>query len=73
MPKIQYRYEPEADVLSVEVSRAPIDSAVEMGNVVVHLGKQGQPVLLEFLEASQFASRMHALTQRYVQRARTRA
>lgn len=50
-------YEPEADVLSVEVSReAPIDHAREVGNVVVHFTKHNVPVLVEVLNASQFVT-----------------
>lgn len=50
-------YEPEADVLSVEISReAPIDFAKELGNVVVHFTKHNVPVLIEVLNASQFVT-----------------
>ncbi len=50
-------YEPEADVLSVEVSReAPIDHAQEVGNVIVHFTKHNIPVLVEVLNASQFVT-----------------
>lgn len=48
-------YEPEADVLSIELSRdAKIDHAQEIGNVVVHFTKHNAPVLLEFLNATGF-------------------
>lgn len=48
-------YEPEADVLMWEISReAPIDSAREVGNIVVHFTKHNVPVLIEILNASQF-------------------
>lgn len=47
-------YEPEADVLTIESSPAPIDYAKEIGNVVVHFTRDHQPVLLEILEASKF-------------------
>lgn len=50
-------YEPEADVLSWEISNQPIDSAREVGNIVVHFTKKNMPVLVEILEASQFLSR----------------
>lgn len=51
----QIHYEPEADVLSVELSReAKIDHAQEVGNVVVHFTKHNAPVLLEFLNATGF-------------------
>lgn len=51
-PKISY--EPEADVLSWELSSLNIYSAKEMGNVVVHFTKNDRPVLIEFLNASKF-------------------
>lgn len=47
-------YEPEADVLRVEVSKQPIDYAKEIGNFVVHFTKEGLPVYIEILEASKF-------------------
>lgn len=55
-------YEPEADVLSVEISReAPIDFAKELGNVVVHFTKHNVPVLIEVLNASQFVTQVAKL------------
>ena len=48
-------YEPEADVLTWELSRdAAIDSAREVGNVIIHLTQHNVPVLIEILNASQF-------------------
>ena len=47
-------YEPEADILRVEVSGKPIDYAKEIGNFVVHFSKEGIPVYMEILEASKF-------------------
>lgn len=51
---IQYSYEPDADVLSWEVSNAPIEYATEIGNFVVHFTKKGEPVLIEVLQARDF-------------------
>lgn len=57
-------YEPEADVLSWELSReAPIDFAREMGNIVVHFTKQNIPVLIEILNASSFVSQAEHLVR----------
>ena len=56
-------YEPEADVLSIESSPAPIDYAKEVGNVVVHFTRNNQPVLLEILEASKFLDKSKNLVQ----------
>lgn len=59
-------YEPEADVLSWEVSDKPITHAKEAGNMIVHFAEDDTPVLVEILEASMFLSqantvRKHAL------------
>ena len=55
--KIQMVYEPEADVLSVQVAKKPIDYAEEMGNLVVHFSKKHEPVLMEILNAKDFLSK----------------
>ena len=52
--KVKISYEPEADILTLEVSRDKIDFAEEVGNFVVHFDKKKTPVLLEILEASKF-------------------
>ncbi len=52
--KINVSYEPEADVLSWEISDKPIDYAKEAGNVIVHFSKNNTPVFIELLEASKF-------------------
>lgn len=61
--RIVYRYEPEADVLSVELSRQRIDHATEAGNFVVHWTTRGVPVLIEILNASAFSHRVESLTR----------
>jgi|GEM_PF-6006245 len=68
------QYEPEADILSVEYARrTPIDHAMEVGNLIVHVSRNGKPVLVEILNASQFAAHAHALTHRQpTRRVRTR-
>ncbi len=52
--KNKISYEPEADVLSWEISNKDIDSAKEIGNIVVHFSKNNTPVLIEILQASKF-------------------
>lgn len=49
-----FKYDSDADVLSVEVSKKPIDYAQEMGDLVVHFTKDNKPVLLEVLDAKRF-------------------
>lgn len=52
--KTKLGYDPESDVLRVEISKRPIDYATEVGNIVVHFSPEGLPVYLEILEAKKF-------------------
>lgn len=60
-PKISY--EPQADVISWEISEDPIDHAKEIGDVVVHFSRDNEPVYLEILEASKFVDRAHKIVR----------
>lgn len=59
--KIKMSYEPEADILRVEVGKSPIDYAFELGNVIVHFNKKGIPVYFEVLEAAKFLKQASTL------------
>ncbi len=48
------RYDREEDILSYEVSPDKIDYAEELDSIIVHFTKEGKPVLLEILDASDF-------------------
>lgn len=50
--KTLFNYDPEADVLSWEITGRPIEYAKEVGNVVIHFSKNHSPVLIEILEAT---------------------
>ena len=51
---VKVSYDSDADVLSIEgTPAAVIHHAREMGNLIVHFGKNDEPVLIEVLEASQ--------------------
>lgn len=62
--KAKISYDVEADVLRVEISKQPIDYAKEMGNIVVHLTKEGIPVYLEFLEAKRFLTKTRNILEK---------
>ncbi len=57
-----FSYEPDADVLTWEVSGKPINYAKEIGNIVVHFTKNNIPVLVEILEASKFLTKAKSIT-----------
>lgn len=59
-PKINY--EPDADVLSYEITSQSIDYAKEIGDIVVHFTKNNIPVLIEILEATKFLKKAEKLT-----------
>jgi len=48
------RYSKDVDALLVELSDKPIDYAQEEGQIIVHFTKEGEPVLLEILDARDF-------------------
>jgi len=53
------RYDEESDVLTILVSeKGKLSHAEEIGDVVVHLGRDGKPLLLEVLNASRNVSLM---------------
>ena len=68
--KAKISYEPEADVLSWEISKKGIDYAEEVGDMVVHFSKDNTPVYVEILEASKFLSRARRLAAPFVRSAR---
>jgi len=49
-------YDKEKDILLIESSEEPIDYAEEVGSIIAHFTKEGKPVLLEILDASEFLS-----------------
>ncbi|MEW6557150.1 MAG: DUF2283 domain-containing protein [Elusimicrobiota bacterium] len=52
-------YEPEADVLTIRVSKeGKIDDAEMVGDVVLHWDKNGNPVMVEFLNATKIVPKM---------------
>lgn len=57
---LRMKYDPEVDILLVEVSKRSIDYAEEMGPVIVHFSKRHKPVALEILDASRFVTKATA-------------
>lgn len=57
-------YNREQDILMYEISDEPIDYAEEVGNIIVHLTKEGKPVILEILDASEFLAETTKITMR---------
>ncbi len=54
-------YDPEANILSIEIAKSEISHAREFGNFIVHLSPAGKPVLIEILDASKFMGQIEKL------------
>lgn len=52
------KYSKDVDALMVELSDKPIDYAEEEGQVIVHFSHDGEPVLIEILDAKEFVLNM---------------
>jgi len=52
------QYDLEANILSWEITKDPIDHSLELGNFIIHLSKLKKPVLIEILNASKFVGQM---------------
>lgn len=57
---LRMKYDPNVDILLIEVSKRSIDYAEELGSVIVHFTKDHKPVALEILDASQFVTQATA-------------
>jgi len=55
---MKVRYDREVDILTMELSDKKIDHAEEAGPMIIHLNDQGEPVLLEILDASEFLAQL---------------
>ncbi len=48
------KYSKDVDALIIELSDRPIDYAEEKGQLILHFTKEGDPVLIEILNAREF-------------------
>jgi len=48
------KYSKDVDALLIEISDKAIDYAEEQGQIIVHFSKEGEPVLIEILDAKEF-------------------
>ncbi len=52
--KIKISYEPEADVLRIEIRKGKIYDTLELGNFIIHLDEKLKPFYMEILNAKNF-------------------
>jgi uncharacterized protein YuzE len=54
-------YDIDANILSLELAKGSISHAREFGNFIIHVGKNGTPILIEILNASKFVGQLDKL------------
>jgi len=47
-------YDPEANIMCLEISEGQIEYAREFGNFIIHFSKSAKPIIIEILDASSF-------------------
>ncbi len=61
MKNIDARYDKKDDVLMIFLGKGKIDDAQQTGNMIAHLSKKGELLLLEILNASKFLKETSAV------------
>jgi len=52
--QLKISYEPEADVLRIELRKGKLYDTIELGNFIIHLDKNLKPLYMEILKAKDF-------------------
>ncbi len=52
---MRYKYDRESDILLITLGRGKPDFAEQKENVIAHYNKEGQPIEIEILDASEMA------------------
>ncbi len=57
-------YDRDADILMIEISDEDVDYAEEAGPMIIHFSKNGKPVLIEILDASEFLAEITKISMK---------
>ncbi|AIG98382.1 hypothetical protein AFULGI_00016200 [Archaeoglobus fulgidus DSM 8774] len=57
-------YDRDADILMIEISDEDMDYAEEAGPMIIHFSKNGKPVLIEILDASEFLAEITKISMK---------
>ena len=52
LPKISYS--DDVDILMIQLSNKKLDDAYDVGNMIVQVAEDGEPVLIEIMDATKF-------------------
>jgi hypothetical protein len=51
-------YDPESNIISVEIAKGKITGCLEVGNFLIHVGKTKSPLLIEILDGGSFIAQL---------------
>ncbi len=54
------RYDPESNIISLEIAAGKIDRVVELGNFLIHVNKNKKPLLVEILDGGRLIGQFSA-------------
>jgi len=54
-------YDPEANIMCLEISKGDISHVREFGNFILHVSKTEKPIILEILDASKFVGQVEKI------------
>ncbi len=60
---MKFDYDRSTDIMMIELSEENIDHAEEVDNMIIHLSKDGTPVLLEILDSREFLSKLSKMIE----------
>jgi uncharacterized protein YuzE len=52
------RYDPESNLISLEIASGKVDHVIELGNFLIHVNKNRAPLLIEILDGGKFVSQL---------------
>lgn len=67
---MKVKYYEDADLLSLRISKKHYYTASQSGDVIVHYTKDGEPVLIEILNAAQFLKKAAKSVPKNIQKQR---
>jgi len=59
-------YDPESNLISIELAKGKIDHALELGNFLIHVDKNKKPLLMEILDGGKFVGQLQKIKKENV-------
>ena len=66
-------YDPETNLISVEIANGKIDRVIELGNFLIHVNKKRAPLLIEILDGGKLIGRLQKLKNKDITRSMAHA